>query len=392
MLPNGGISANRIWKRFRADKRRKLLRDEIQRLRSPDRRRRQWRWALRDVTFQAQPGEAIGLVGDNGSGKSTLLKILGRMTDPYAGHSEVSGRIGALIDVRAGLHPDLTGRENILLYGMLLGLRRSQISARFDEIVSFAELEDAIDRQLKFYSSGMQMRLGFSVSSFLEPDVLLIDEVLAVGDAAFQHKSLERMRTLLNQGTSVVFVSHDLHAVEAVTSRAIWLADGIVQVDAPVREALAAYRRAIEEVVEAAKLGNEVARLSRVRTAGQNGGAPKTEQPLTIALTIENNSSQSGRLYLGASEGPATPVFIVQHDLAFDAGETEIQCRLPRLPLPRGRFYLWLGILDSEGGDLLAWRPVTHFDVVGPDLEAPPRGIIRRGPIHVEAHWDHSPA
>jgi ABC-type polysaccharide/polyol phosphate transport system ATPase subunit len=391
MLPNGAISANRIWKRFRADKRRKLLRDEIQRLRSPDRRRPQWRWALRDVSFQAQPGEAIGLIGNNGSGKSTLLKILGRVMYPYAGHTEVSGRIGALIDVRAGLHPDLTGRENILLYGMLLSLSRSQISARFDEIVSFAELEDAIDRQLKFYSSGMQMRLGFSVSSFLEPDILLIDEVLAVGDSAFQHKSLERMRTLLSRGTSVVFVSHDLHAVEAVTSRALWLADGVVQIDGPVQEALAAYRRAIEESVEASKPGDGVARLSKVRTAGQNGGVPKTEQALTIALTIENNSSKSGRLYLGASEGPATPVFIVQHDLALDAGETEIQCRLPRLPLPRGRFYLWLGILDSEGGDLLSWRPVTHFDVVGPDLEAPPRGIIRRGPIHVEAHWDHSP-
>jgi ABC-type polysaccharide/polyol phosphate transport system ATPase subunit len=392
MLPSGAISANRIWKRFRADKRRKLLRDEIQRLRSPNRRRGQWRWALRDVTFQAQPGEAIGLVGDNGSGKSTLLKILGRVMYPYAGHTEASGRIGALIDVKAGLHPELTGRENILLYGMLLGLSRNQISARFDEIVSFAELEEAIDRQLKFYSSGMQMRLGFTLSSFLEPDILLIDEVLAVGDAAFQHKSLERMRTLLNKGTSIVFVSHDLHAVEAVTSRAIWLADGVVQIDGPVQEALGAYRQAIEESEEASTRGEEVARLIKVGMAGQNGDGPKTQQALTIMLTIENNSSRAGRLYLGASEGPATPVFVIQHNLAIKAGQTEIRCCLPRLPLPGGRFYLWLGVLDSGGGDLLPWRPVTHFDVVGPDLEAPPRGIIRRGPIHVEAHWEHSPA
>ena len=183
-------------------------------------RPQRWRWALRDIDFDVAPGESVGLVGSNGSGKSTLLKILHRVMYPYAGSVEVVGRVGALIEVRSGIHPQLTGRENIV--PVRLAPRAwppTAVASRFDEIVAFAELEQAIDRQVKFYSSGMQMRLGFAVAAFLEPDVLLVDEVLAVGDAAFQQRCLDRMRYVLTQGTTLVLVSHDLAAVEATCAR-----------------------------------------------------------------------------------------------------------------------------------------------------------------------------
>jgi ABC-type polysaccharide/polyol phosphate transport system ATPase subunit len=161
MLPKGTIYARHVWKRFRADRRRMLLRDELEHLRNAVRGQSssRWRWALRDIDLTVAPGESVGLIGINGSGKSTLLKVLARVTYPYAGSLEVAGRVGALIEVRAGIHPDLTGRENVYLYGSLLGLPRREVTRRFDAIVGFAELESAIDRQVKFYSSGMQMRL-----------------------------------------------------------------------------------------------------------------------------------------------------------------------------------------------------------------------------------------
>ena len=214
--PAGAIAVDRIWKRFRADRNRPVFRDEIGRLADSIRGRgnsRHWRWALRDVNLDIQPGESVGLFGANGSGKSTLLKILTRVMYPTAGWLQISGRVGALIEIRAGVHPDLTGRENIYLYGSIMGLQRNEIDRRFDEIVAFAELSDALDRQLKYYSSGMAMRLGFAVAAFLQPDVLLVDEVLAVGDAAFQQKCLERMRSVLQEGTTLIFVSHDLASV-----------------------------------------------------------------------------------------------------------------------------------------------------------------------------------
>ncbi len=211
----------------------------------------------------SEPGDATGIVGNNGSGKSTFLKILAGVMDQYAGRVEVAGRIGALIEVRGGIHPELTGRENVYLYGTLLGLKRADIVRQFDEIVAFGELEGAIDRQVKFYSSGMGMRLGFSVAAFLEPDVLLVDEVLAVGDASFQQRCLAKMRDVLNNGTSLVFVSHDLASVEAICNRGIWMQNGVVQADAPVAETLSYYRQAIEQVAAAEKRGRRAGAATR---------------------------------------------------------------------------------------------------------------------------------
>ena len=205
MSRDGAVVVDRVWKRFKADARRPMLRDEVERLLSRSRvdEADRWRWVLRQIDFRLEPGESVGLFGTNGSGKSTLLKLLTRIMYPTAGSIAVHGRVGALIELRAGIHPELTGRENVFMYGSILGLDRPTIARRFDEIIGFAELEDAIDRQVKYYSSGMAMRIGFAVAAFLEPHVLLVDEVMAVGDAAFQQKCLDRMRAVIASGTTV---------------------------------------------------------------------------------------------------------------------------------------------------------------------------------------------
>jgi len=389
MSPSGSITATHVWKRFHADRRRRLLRDQLQTLpaRLHGGGRRGWRWALRDVQLVAEPGEAIGLIGSNGSGKSTLLKILTGVMYPHTGQVDVAGRIGALIEVRAGIHPDLTGRENIQLYGALLGLGRRQIRERFDDIVGFAELEDAVERQVKHYSTGMQMRLGFAVAAFLEPDVLLVDEVLAVGDASFQQRCLDRMRAVLAQGTTLVFVSHDLAAVEATCARGVWLQQGVVRADGPVREVVSAYRQSIESAAEsAAHLQGEVG-LLKLELDGPDG-SPRTQGPLEVAMVLTSGRQRACRLYLGVSEGTATPIFLIRRDLDLPAGELEIRCEISRLPLPRGRFYLWAGVFEGGNRDVLPWQPVAPFDVIGPSADHGPQGVVCLAPLHVEASWD----
>ena len=247
-MPIGTIQAEHLWKRFRADLTQPMLRDSLRRVKNRVRRRENpWTWVFRDVDLEVQPGEAVGLIGINGSGKSTLLKVLSRVMYPNSGRVALNGRIGALIEVRAGIHPDLTGRENVFFYGTILGLSRRQVAERFDTIVEFAELTDAVDRQVKFYSSGMGMRLGFSIAAFLEPDILLVDEVLAVGDIDFQQRCLERMREVRRSGTTVVFVSHDMAAVEAMCERALWMDRGVVAADGPTPQVVHAYRVGLEE-------------------------------------------------------------------------------------------------------------------------------------------------
>jgi ABC-type polysaccharide/polyol phosphate transport system ATPase subunit len=390
MLPSGSISATHVWKRFHADRRRKLLRDQVHHLsaRLLSGGGRGWRWALRDVELVAAPGESVGLIGSNGSGKSTLLKILTRVMYPHTGSIQVVGRVGALIEVRAGIHPDLTGRENIQLYGTLLGLGRRRIRERFDEIVAFAELDDAIDRQLKFYSSGMQMRLGFAVAAFLEPDILLVDEVLAVGDASFQQRCLERMRAVLNQGTTLVFVSHDLAAVEATCSRGVWLHQGVLQSEGPVRDVVNAYRQSIEAAAESTTEVTGELRLIKTEVSGPGGSTPRTQEVLNVQLVVESPGVRSGRLYIGVSEGPATPIFVLRRDIQLAVGETKARCAIRSLPLPRGRFYLWVGIFEGGKRDPLPWHPASRFEVAGPNLDAAPRGIVRLAPVHVDAAWE----
>src|SRR5579859_709627 len=266
MLPKGTIEASEIWKRFRLDDRPTYLQDRIAAVgdRLRNRTAESWRWALRDISIRAEPGESWALVGANGAGKSTMLKIISRVMYQTAGNVDIAGRVGALIEVRAGISPLLTGRENIYLTGSIMGLKRREVARRFDEIVAFAELEGAVDRQVKYYSSGMQMRLGFGVAAHLEPDVLLVDEVLAVGDASFQQRCLDRIRQVLNEGTTLLFVSHDLAAVEATCANGIWLHHGRVHASGPIREVLGQYRAAVEGAAEARHLMHGLLKVSRI--------------------------------------------------------------------------------------------------------------------------------
>jgi lipopolysaccharide transport system ATP-binding protein len=203
-------------------------------------------WALKDVSFEINQGEAVGLIGHNGAGKSTMLKLLSRIAEPSTGYAEVTGRVGSLLEVGTGFHPELTGRENVFLNGAILGMRRAEIRKRFDEIVEFANMERFLDTPVKRYSSGMQVRLAFAVAAHLEPEILLVDEVLAVGDAAFQRKSLTKMAEVARAGSTVIFVSHNLATIQALCQRAILLERGSVVTDAPVEEAVTGYLRALE--------------------------------------------------------------------------------------------------------------------------------------------------
>ena len=200
-----------------------------------------WLWALRELSFEVREGEAVGIVGRNGAGKSTLLKILSRITEPTEGYAQVAGRVGSLLEVGTGFHPELTGRENIALSGAILGMRRAEIRARFDDIVEFAGVERFIDTPVKRYSTGMHARLAFAVAAHLEPDILIVDEVLAVGDAEFQKKCMGKMGDVAQSGRTVLFVSHNTAAVESLCNRAIWLEEGRCRADGTPFEVVSAY-------------------------------------------------------------------------------------------------------------------------------------------------------
>ena len=206
-------------------------------------------WALRDVSFDVGAGEVVGIIGRNGAGKSTLLKILSRITEPTTGRVTLQGRVASLLEVGTGFHPELTGRENIFLNGAILGMTRQEIRRNFDAIVAFAEVERFLDTPVKRYSSGMYVRLAFAVAAHLEPDIFVIDEVLAVGDAEFQKKCLGKMHEVSRGGRTVLFVSHNMAAVQALCSRAVWLERGSVAATGPTADVVASYLQAAHSVI-----------------------------------------------------------------------------------------------------------------------------------------------
>jgi lipopolysaccharide transport system ATP-binding protein len=235
-------------------------------------------WALKDVSFEVRKGEAVGIIGRNGAGKSTLLKILSRITEPTEGRVDIHGRVGSLLEVGTGFHSELTGRENIFLNGAILGMRKTEIQRKFEEIVAFAEVERFIDTQVKHYSTGMYLRLAFSVAAHLEPEILIIDEVLAVGDAEFQKKCLEKMENVGQQGRTVIFVSHNMAAIARLCERAILLNEGGLLKDGPSHQVIGAYLNsgigtsALREWHDQTKApGTNVLRLCAMRLRGADG-------------------------------------------------------------------------------------------------------------------------
>jgi lipopolysaccharide transport system ATP-binding protein len=257
-------------------------------------------WALRDVSFEVQRGEVVGIIGRNGAGKSTLLKILSRITEPTEGRAEIHGRVGSLLEVGTGFHPELTGRENIYLNGAILGMRRVEIERRFDEIVAFAEIEKFLDTPVKRYSSGMYVRLAFAVAAHLEPEIMLVDEVLAVGDVQFQKKCLGKMGDVAKEGRTVLFVSHNMVAVQTLCQRALWLDAGQMKAQGAVSPIVTTYLRsgladdAAKERVWAdiaTAPGNETVRVHRIAVRPEDSGAGDVitmQTPLQIEVDYWN--------------------------------------------------------------------------------------------------------
>jgi lipopolysaccharide transport system ATP-binding protein len=256
-------------------------------------------WALKDVSFEVMPGECVGIIGRNGAGKSTLLKILSRITEPSAGRAIMRGRVGSLLEVGTGFHAELTGRENIFLNGAILGMRRHEILRRMDDIVAFAEVDAFLDTPVKHYSSGMYMRLAFAVAAHLDPEILIVDEVLAVGDAQFQKKCLGRMSEVAKEGRTVLFVSHNMHAVKAICDRGVVLRKGMVDFDGPAAHAIDRYLAGQEtiEVIELPdrKHGSGEWRYSAVETTKP---AYEVGEPIVCQFQVVPVGQAAGAAYL----------------------------------------------------------------------------------------------
>ena len=325
--------------------------------------------ALHDVSLTVEPGEAVGLVGRNGSGKTTLLRIVSGIIRPTSGRVEAGGRIASLLELGAGFHPDFTGRENVYLNGSIHGLSRARVREAMDEIVSFAELERFIDLPVRTYSSGMFMRLGFSVAAHIEADVLLLDEVFAVGDEQFQRKCFGKIAEYKNRGGTIVFVSHDAQAVERLCDRAVLLRQGEIEFDGDSRDAIGAYRRQLAADANPEELqaglrewGTGEARILSAALLDGDGDERRqfaAGEAATLCLQVTANQAvppprvslelrDDGGLVLGGTTQGT-------RELGWDggAGAFELRFRIDRLPLADGRFHLRVALVDEDGGRLL---------------------------------------
>lgn len=332
--------------------------------------------ALSDINFEIPFGEAVGIIGRNGAGKSTLLKVLTRITAPTAGRIELGGRVGSLLEVGTGFHPELTGRENIFLNGALLGMRRSEIMRRFDEIVDFSGVAKFLETPVKRYSSGMYVRLAFSVAAHLETEILAIDEVLAVGDAEFRNKSLAKMRDVAKDGRTVLYVSHQMATVTALCTRAIYLAGGKLVQSGSVDDVLQLYRDSFESVAESAAVaarrpGTGELRASDVRVADT---VFTSVDDKVIEIDVPANSDSIGSYFISCHINDANGVVITKCDSRlveawFDPERDEqVQLTVSGIWFAPGRytvdvFLCRMGVLDS-------WEGAATFEIL-PELPYP---------------------
>jgi lipopolysaccharide transport system ATP-binding protein len=361
-------------------------------------------WALNDVSFEVAPGEVLGVIGRNGAGKSTLLKVLSRITEPTTGRVELYGRVGSLLEVGTGFHPELTGRENIFLSGAIMGMRRIEIVRKFDQIVAFAEIEQFVDTPVKRYSSGMYVRLAFAVAAHLDPEILLVDEVLAVGDAAFQKKCLGKMGEVAREGRTVLFVSHNTAAIEALCTACVMFAAGRLAGQGAPLDILSQY------VATGADLG------SGERSLGQHPGRPSHSVPTMTRVELRSvGPAPTGAVRMGApleirvsyaAVRPFRPVLGAVVKTSYGASvfcasdrfcdqlifcdplaRGTVVCRIEKLPLMPGSYSIDLYLGDANG-DLDVIYEATSFEVLAADVTGsgrlPPSSL---GPLYCDATW-----
>ena len=362
--------------------------------------------ALVDVSFEIARGEMVGIIGPNGSGKSTLLKLLSGIVRPTSGQVAVSGRLAALLELGAGFHPEISGRENIEINGLLLGLTKREIAARFDAIVAFAELEEFLDAPLKTYSSGMAVRLGFSIAAFSDPDVLLVDEVLAVGDERFAHRSLEKFAEFERAGKTILVVSHDLDLVAARCRRAIWLDRGSLAFDGPAAAAVERYRDQVAQTEaeagigkrrEPERTGSGAAAVKSVRlldAQGRSAERVRSGAPTTLEMEVEASAPLADFVFgFAVASSDGTAVFGTNTDIdgfrpSEFSGQANVRLEIPALALAPGSYLVDAAIHARNGTPYDHRRAALRFEVVA---DRPAAGVwnpARRWNFRGTIRWD----
>jgi lipopolysaccharide transport system ATP-binding protein len=363
-------------------------------------------WALKDVSFEMQPGEVVGIIGRNGAGKSTLLKILSRITQPSSGKVELYGRVGSLLEVGTGFHAELSGRENIFLNGSLLGMTRTEITAKFDEIVAFSEVEKFIDTPVKRYSSGMYVRLAFAVAAHLEPEILILDEVLSVGDASFQKKCLGKMSEVSRDGRTVIFVSHNMSTIIRICSRCILINGGRIEADGPVDSVIKRYLETTAQHEGACSFPDEPAKAAQFTKLGlvtREGDATASfDYRFDITVSAEYVVRQSipqGLLGIRVSTADGLPIFTSHHidklepsaaAAALVPGTFPTQITIPSNFLLPGSYVVTAAIVDGNLRLIDMQEDAISFDV-GETGTTRARKSSKNGVVNMDLTWDIRP-
>jgi ABC-type polysaccharide/polyol phosphate transport system ATPase subunit len=356
------------------------------------------------VSFEIEEGEAVAVIGLNGAGKTTALKIMSRITYPSAGTVRVRGRIGALIEVGTGLHPELTGRENVWLMGRILGLSGADVRRRFGEILDFADIGSAIDQPVKQYSSGMQLRLGFAIASHVEPDLLLVDEAIAVGDAGFQYRCVERMAEIVREGRTLIFVSHDMSAIETLCDRAIMLSDGRLVSDGPAREVVRDYLLAVQHGQLAGDDSGfvpggvlDILKVSVLDADGNETDEVATDRPMTVRLHYRANEPVERPIFsVGLSDGGRA--CFTQATMLVDGrvperieGTGHVDCTFLELPLQPKAYSIWGEVIGESGfGEIIDWQRLRWFRVRSEHLAAGKSAVTHSmsdAPVRIPYEW-----